>query len=181
MFFAWWMLDEMTLLLEYFWQIFVFQMYISFKSKFSILLFYITEIFIHFCNVFALDSLKIASVLNSRLPGPRWWTRFHIVLEYNIENMRFIRLLLANQIAYILALMISNSYCTVQSTIWNIYSELRFFVEIFSESFFFLKIFCRFFQRLIRELIRIKNEERWLKRSSQFQFVIKTHTSLKYI
>ena len=56
-------------------------------------------IFIMFMH--ALDSLKISSILNSRLPGPRWRARSHIVLEYNNENMRFIRLLLANQIAYI--------------------------------------------------------------------------------
>ena len=66
-----------------------------------ILLFYITVIFINFYYVLTLDSLKISSVLNSRLPGPRWRARSHIVLEYNNENMRFIRLLLANQIAYI--------------------------------------------------------------------------------
>ena len=52
--------------------------YISFKSKFSILSFYITVIFIHFYNVFALDSLKISSVLHSRLPGPRWRVRSHM-------------------------------------------------------------------------------------------------------
>ena len=68
--------------------------YISLKSKFSIFLFNIIVIFIHFYNVFALDSLKISSVLNSRLPGPRSLARSHIVLEYNNENMPFIRLLL---------------------------------------------------------------------------------------
>ena len=57
--------------------------------------------FIHFSHAFALVSLRISSVLNSRLPGPRWRARFHIVLEYNNENTGFIRLLLANQIAYI--------------------------------------------------------------------------------
>ena len=52
-----------------------FQMYF-FQIKISILLFYITVIF--------------------------WWRiRGHIVPEYNNENMRFICLLLANQIAYI--------------------------------------------------------------------------------
>ena len=65
------------------------------------LIIYIIVIFIRFHNGFALDSLKISSVLNSRLPGPRWRAQSHIVLEYNNENMRFIRLLLANQIAYI--------------------------------------------------------------------------------
>ena len=45
-------------------------------------------------------TLKIPSVLNSRLPCPRWRAQSHIVLEYNNEIMRFIRLLLANQIAY---------------------------------------------------------------------------------
>ena len=87
------------MLLEHFWQIFVFQMYF-FQIK-IILLFCITVIFIYFYNVFVLNSLKISSILNSRLPGPRWRARFHIVLEYNNEIMRFIRFLLANQIAYI--------------------------------------------------------------------------------
>ena len=74
---------------------------ISFKLKFSFLLFYVTANFIHFYNVFALDSLEIHSVLISRLPGLRWRARSHIELEYNNENMRFTPLLLANQIAYI--------------------------------------------------------------------------------
>ena len=69
------------------------------KILYFIILYYSN--FIDFYNVFTQDSLKISSVLNSRLPGPRWWARSHIVLEYNIENMRFIRLLLANEIAYI--------------------------------------------------------------------------------
>ena len=44
---------------------------ISFKSKFlKILLFYIAVIFIHLYNIFAVDLLKIFSVLNSDLPGP---------------------------------------------------------------------------------------------------------------
>ena len=43
----------------------------------------------------------ISSVLNSRLPGPRWQARSDIVTEYNNENMRLICLLLANQISYI--------------------------------------------------------------------------------
>ena len=62
----------------------------------SILLFYITVIFIHFYNVFALkfDSPKISSVLMPSAVS-------HILLEYNNENMRFILLLLTNQIAYI--------------------------------------------------------------------------------
>ena len=88
----------------FYWNMFdksLFFRYISFKSKFSILLFYITVIFIHFYNVFAPDWLKISSVLNYCLPGFRWWARFHIVLVYNNEDMRFIRLLLANQTAYI--------------------------------------------------------------------------------
>ena len=42
-----------------------------------------------------------SSVLNSRLPSPQWWSRSHIVLKYNNENVRFIRLLSANRIAYI--------------------------------------------------------------------------------
>ena len=95
------------------WNIFdktLFFRYISFKSKFSLLLFYITVIFIHFYNVFALDSLKISSVLSSRLPGPRWRARSHVVLEYNNENMRSIRPLLANQIAYIFR---SNEYISI--------------------------------------------------------------------
>ena len=150
MLFAWSMLDGMTLF-EYFWQIFVFQMYffqikmllylIIFcfsdilkyldlpivglhwaiwrlkcltktydnRSKYCwqmyiilndhkyVLLFYITIIFIRFYNVFVLDLLKISSVLNSRLPGPRWRARSHIVLEYN------------NQIAYIFRIQ-SNYY-----------------------------------------------------------------------
>ena len=54
-----------------------------------------------------LDSLKVSTVLNSLLPGPRWQARSHIVLEYNNENIRFIRLLF-NQIAYIFALMMIN-------------------------------------------------------------------------
>ena len=99
MFLAWWMVDGMPLLLDYFWQIFVFQMYF-FQIKISFLLFYMTIIFIHFCNVFAL-SLKISSVLNTRLPGSQLRARYHIVLEYNNENTRFIRLPLVNQFAYI--------------------------------------------------------------------------------
>ena len=71
-----------------------------FQIKISLLLFYITIILIHFCNVFAL-SLKISSVLNTRLPGSQLRARYHIVLEYNNENTRFIRLPLANQFAYI--------------------------------------------------------------------------------
>ena len=68
----------------------------------KILLFYVTVIFINFYNVFALNSVKIFSVLNSRLPGFRWRAQSCIVLEYNNENMRFIRLpLLVNQIVYI--------------------------------------------------------------------------------
>ena len=43
--------------------------------------------------------VKISSILNSRLPGPRSRAQSHIVLEYNNENMIFIRLLIANQIA----------------------------------------------------------------------------------
>ena len=64
-----------------------FDKYISFKSKFSILFYYIAVIFIHFYNVFALDSLKISPVLNSRLPGPRWQTLSHIVsiIEWIVE------------------------------------------------------------------------------------------------
>ena len=62
--------------------------YITFKSKF--VLFYITVTFIHFYYVFALDSLKISSVLNPPLQGPLWRARSHIVLEYNDENMRSI-------------------------------------------------------------------------------------------
>ena len=94
------MLDGMTLLLEYFWQIFVFQMYFFQIKIFYFLLFYITVIFIHFF-VFALDSLKITSVLNSRLPGPRWRAP-HICTRVQYWNfLRFIRLLLANQIACI--------------------------------------------------------------------------------
>ena len=54
-----------------------------------------------FFHAFALVSLWISSVLNSRFPGPRKRALSHIVLEYNNENMRFIRLLLANQIPYI--------------------------------------------------------------------------------
>ena len=77
-----------------------FQMYF-FQIKISILSFHITVIFLHFNNVFVLDSLKISSVLNSPLTGPRWRARSHIVLKYNKENMRFIRFLLTNQIAYI--------------------------------------------------------------------------------
>ena len=72
-----------------------------FKSNFFSLIIRFKVNFIHFPHAFALVSLRSFSVLNSRLPGPRWWARSHIVLEYNIENMRFIRLLLANQIAYI--------------------------------------------------------------------------------
>ena len=98
MFFVWWMLNGMTLLLEYFWQIFVFQMYSVKIKNFYLIFLYITVIFTHFYNVFALDSPKIFSVFNSCLPGPRW---SHIVLEYNNKNMRFIRLLIANQIACI--------------------------------------------------------------------------------
>ena len=71
------------------------------NQNFLSILFYFTLIFIHFYNVFALDLLKISSVLNSRLPGPQWRARSHIVLEYNNENMRFICLLLVHQIAYI--------------------------------------------------------------------------------
>ena len=67
--------------------------------------------FIYFPHSFApLVSLRISSVLNSHLLGPRWWARFHIALEYNNENMRFIRLLLANQIAYIFRSVIRDNY-----------------------------------------------------------------------
>ena len=68
------------------------------QNFFSI--FYTTVIFIYFYNVFGQDLLKISSVLNSPLPVPWWRAQSHIVLEYNNENMRFIRLLLANQIAH---------------------------------------------------------------------------------
>ena len=62
--------------METFWQIFV--LYIDFfKFKISylnFLYFYIFRvIFIHFCNVFALNSFKISSVLNSRLPYVRFF------------------------------------------------------------------------------------------------------------
>ena len=46
------------------------------------------------------SKLNISSVLNSHLPGPRWRAQSHIVLDYSNENMRFIRLFLANRIAY---------------------------------------------------------------------------------
>ena len=64
---------------------------------------------------FVLDLLNIFSVLNSRLPGPRWRARSHIVFVYNDKKMIFIRLLLANQIGYIFALMIisNNQPCQV--------------------------------------------------------------------
>ena len=70
--------------------------YVFLSNRNILLLFYITVIFIRFYNVFALDSLNISSGLNSRLPGPRRRARSYIVLEYNNENMGFIRLLLAN-------------------------------------------------------------------------------------
>ena len=63
--------DGMTLFLEYFWKIFVFQMYFFQIKVFYLIILYFS-ILIHFYNVFALDLLKISSVLNSRLPGPRW-------------------------------------------------------------------------------------------------------------
>ena len=88
------MLDGMT----YCWNIFdkyLFFGYISFKLKFSILLF--TVIFTHFYNVFALDSLKISFAYQA--PDNEHGRIFYS--EYNNENMRFIRLLLANQITYI--------------------------------------------------------------------------------
>ena len=51
---------------------------ISFKSKFSIILFYITVFSIHFLNVFAvIVSLNISSVLSSHLPGPGWQAWSH--------------------------------------------------------------------------------------------------------
>ena len=58
--------------------------------KSNLIIFILSVIFIHFSNVFALDSLKISSSLNCRLPGPQWRMRSHIVLEYNNENMRFL-------------------------------------------------------------------------------------------
>ena len=67
------------------------------NQKLSILLFYFTVIFIHFYNVFGLDSLNPRTLAYQA----RWRVRSYILLEYNNENMRFIRLLLANQIAYI--------------------------------------------------------------------------------
>ena len=67
--------------------------------------YYIAVIFIYFYNALVLVSVKTSSGLNSSLSGPRWRARSHIVLENNDENMRFIRLLLANQIAYIFALI----------------------------------------------------------------------------
>ena len=78
------------------------------KSNFFSLIIWFKVNFIHFSYAFALDSLKISSVLNSRLPGLQWRARSHIVLEYNIENMRFIRLLLLSQSnrLYFFALMI---------------------------------------------------------------------------
>ena len=82
---------KMTLLLEHFKQMFC--SCNSFKQFFLSYL-RLKLIIIHFSNVFALASLKIFYIL----PGHQW---SHIVLEYNNENMRLIRLLLANQIAYI--------------------------------------------------------------------------------
>ena len=49
--------------------------------------------------------VKISSILNSRLPGPRSRAQSHIVLEYNNENMIFIRLLIANQIALMIIIL----------------------------------------------------------------------------
>ena len=72
----------------YFFQIKIFYLIILYYSNF------------HPFLCFALDSLKI-TVLNSRLPGPGWQAQPHLVLEYNNENTKFIRLLLTNHIAYI--------------------------------------------------------------------------------
>ena len=52
--------DRMTFLLEYFWKIFVFQMYFFQTKIFYIIILYYSN-FHSFYNVFALDSLKIFS------------------------------------------------------------------------------------------------------------------------
>ena len=82
--------------LKYFW-LNIYLQFFQIKFFFS---YYFIQSELHlFPSCFALVSLRISSLSNSHLPGFRW-AQFHIVLEYNIENMRFIRLL-ANQIAYI--------------------------------------------------------------------------------
>ena len=125
------MLEGMT----FFWNIFDKSLHfraISFKSKFSILLFCVTVIFIHFYNVFVLDSLKISSVLNFCCRA-----RSHIVLEYNNANMRFICLLLANQIAYFFALMISSFNITI-------FNFVKIFFNIhYKGTYFFENLFLR--------------------------------------
>ena len=68
--------DGMTLLLEYFLTNFC----ISdiFLSNLNFLTYYFILQCFYFYNVFALDSHKISSVLNSRLSGPRQRARSHI-------------------------------------------------------------------------------------------------------
>ena len=61
------MLDRKALLLEYFWQIFVFRMYF-FQIKFFYLIIWYTVIFINL-YVFALDSLEISPDLNFEQKG----------------------------------------------------------------------------------------------------------------
>ena len=55
--------------------------------------FYITVIFIHFYNVLTLDSLKISSVLNSRLPDPQWllFTEFRVLPPGSTSRQNLLR------------------------------------------------------------------------------------------
>ena len=76
------------------WNIFTYLLAVFLSNQIFVFILY-KVVFIQFSNVFALVSLKISFVLNSRLPGPRWRAWSHIVLEYINENMTFIRLLLA--------------------------------------------------------------------------------------
>ena len=63
------------------------------NQNFLSFFFYITVIFIHFYNVLTLDSLKISSVLNSRLPDTQWllFTEFRVLPPGSTSRQNLLR------------------------------------------------------------------------------------------
>ena len=91
-----------------------------------------------FCTSFAQDFL----CLELSLTRPRWRAWSHIVLEYNNENMRFIRPLLAIQIAYIIC---SNDNKEKRKHLSENLTQACIFVQTFFLFCFFLFHFLFFF------------------------------------